>query len=102
MVKLNVVKGLDVSHELCYLTFKEVHVISKLVLLAQYLLSHVIQCVIVYFEDFFHAFLVAVHFLNHHLLFLDIWMLELDDILLDRVANVCQYSVFMAIVQGQT
>ncbi len=72
MVKLNVIKGFYVSQQLSNLTLEEIHVVSQFVFLAKDLSAHIVQSVVVYFEDFLYSLLVAIHFLYHYLLLLHI------------------------------
>lgn len=88
MIELNVVVFLDIVHELSYLTFEAVHVLSQLILLAEILMPHLIQGAIIDFEQVLNALLMMIQLLHDLLLFGDIRMLKLDDILLDLLANV--------------
>lgn len=98
VVELNEVVLSDIVHQVCYLAFKVVHAVSQLIFLPKVLVPCLIQGVIVDFKEVFDALLVMVKLLNHLLLLGDIRVLELDDILLDLLANISQDNIVMPLV----
>jgi len=98
VVELNEVVLFDVTHESLDLALEGIHDFPELVLLAQHLLPHLVQGVIIHLEDPFHLLLVAVELVHDELALGDVRVPQLDHFLLDLPAYLREDNIVMAVV----